>query len=232
MLVKQKIVPALAHTVVTDEGVAATCTRGGLTDGTHCSVCGKVLKARTEISAKGHAYALWTSAGNALHTSACSRANCGHTARVSCTQLALRVGDGDFTVCPVCGDSTADIFTLAEDARYRNVDRYAMPRGELMVRLLAEPFGTEAMAIAGLEEADAPLWGMTVICERAGKPQPFKGMIQVSVPLATDQAFSLVRLDADENAQPCWTEIAFTLEEGKLTFETDQAGLFLLLDAA
>ena len=232
VLVEQKIVPALAHTVVTDEGVAATCTRGGLTDGTHCSVCGKVLTARTEISAKGHAYALWTSAGNALHTSACSRANCGHTARVSCTQLALRVGDGDFTVCPVCGDSTADIFTLAEDARYRNVDRYAMPRGELMVRLLAEPFGTETMAIAGLEEADAPLWGMTVICERAGKPQPFKGMIQVSVPLATDQAFTLVRLDADENAQPCWTEIAFTLEEGKLTFETDQAGLFLLLDAA
>ena len=42
----------------------------------------------------------------------------------------------------------------------------------------------------------------------------------------------LVRLDADDNGQPCWTEIAFTLEAGMLTFETDQDGLFLLMPAA
>ena len=121
---------------------------------------------------------------------------------------------------------------MVEDAKYRNVDRYAMPRGDLTVRLLAVPFGTEAAAIAGMEESAAPLWAMTVICERAGKPQTLKGLIRVSVPLKTEAAFTLMRLDTDDNGQPCWTEIAFTLEAGMLSFEPSHDGLFLLLPAA
>ena len=38
----------LDHTVVTDAAVLATCTATGLTEGTHCSVCGTVLVAQTE----------------------------------------------------------------------------------------------------------------------------------------------------------------------------------------
>jgi methionyl-tRNA synthetase len=37
------------HTVVTDKGVAATCKSTGLTEGSHCSVCDKVLVAQTVI---------------------------------------------------------------------------------------------------------------------------------------------------------------------------------------
>ena len=37
-----------AHTVVTDTAVPATCTTTGLTEGSHCSVCGKVLVSQTE----------------------------------------------------------------------------------------------------------------------------------------------------------------------------------------
>ena len=37
-----------AHNVVTDAADAATCTKKGLTEGSHCSVCGKVLVAQTE----------------------------------------------------------------------------------------------------------------------------------------------------------------------------------------
>ena len=44
------------HTVVTDPAVPATCTETGLTEGSHCSVCGKVLNAQTEIPATGHHY--------------------------------------------------------------------------------------------------------------------------------------------------------------------------------
>ena len=39
-----------------DAGVDATCTESGLTDGSHCEVCGEVLVERTEISALGHSY--------------------------------------------------------------------------------------------------------------------------------------------------------------------------------
>ena len=221
-----------AHTVVIDEAVSATCTRDGLTEGKHCSVCGTVLTAQEEVPAKGHAYQLWQSMGNQAHRATCSRQGCGHTAKVSCTQLELMVNEAAFTVCPVCGKSTLEAFPMAEGAEYRNVDRSAMPRGDLTVRMLAEPFGTEAAAMAGMEESAAPLWAMTVICERAGKPQTLKGLIRVSVPLETDAAFTLVRLDADDNGQPCWTEIAFTLEAGMLTFETDHDGLFLRMPAA
>ena len=232
MLVKQEVVPAAAHTVVIDEAVSATCTRDGLTEGKHCSVCGTVLTAQEEVPAKGHAYQLWQSMGNQAHRATCSRQGCGHTAKVSCTQLELMVNEAPFAVCPVCGESTAETFPLVEGAEYRNVDRSAMPRGDLTVRMLAEPFGTEAAAMAGMEESAAPLWAMTVICERAGKPHTMKGLIRVSVPLETDAAFTLVRLDTDDNGQPCWTEIAFTLEAGMLTFETDHDGLFLLMPAA
>ena len=45
-----------AHNSVTYEGVAATCSSTGLSDGTKCSLCGKVLTARVEtpIDATNH----------------------------------------------------------------------------------------------------------------------------------------------------------------------------------
>ena len=47
-------IPAGGHKAVTDKAVAATCTAAGKTEGTHCSVCNKVLKAQEVIPAKGH----------------------------------------------------------------------------------------------------------------------------------------------------------------------------------
>lgn len=52
-------VGAKGHTIVTDKAVAATCTTAGKTEGSHCSVCGKVIKAQTEIKAKGHVAGDW-----------------------------------------------------------------------------------------------------------------------------------------------------------------------------
>ena len=46
--------PAHEHTAVTDEGYAATCTSTGLTNGSHCSVCGEILTAQAPIPATGH----------------------------------------------------------------------------------------------------------------------------------------------------------------------------------
>ena len=46
--------PKKEHTVINDEAVAPTCTATGLTEGSHCSVCGKVLVEQTVIPAKGH----------------------------------------------------------------------------------------------------------------------------------------------------------------------------------
>ena len=48
------VIPAKGHTAVTDSAVDATCTETGLTEGSHCSVCGTTLVAQEVVSAKGH----------------------------------------------------------------------------------------------------------------------------------------------------------------------------------
>ena len=44
------------HTPVTDAAVAPTCTETGLTEGSHCSHCGKILTAQTVIPTTEHAW--------------------------------------------------------------------------------------------------------------------------------------------------------------------------------
>ncbi len=50
-------IAALGHTEVTDNAVAPTCTETGLTEGKHCSACGKVLVAQETVDALGHSAA-------------------------------------------------------------------------------------------------------------------------------------------------------------------------------
>ena len=46
--------PAAGHTEVADAAVEAICETAGKTEGSHCTTCGKVLKAQETIPAKGH----------------------------------------------------------------------------------------------------------------------------------------------------------------------------------
>ena len=47
------------HTEIVDNAVEPTCTETGLTEGKHCKVCGKVIKAQEEVPAKGHLAGNW-----------------------------------------------------------------------------------------------------------------------------------------------------------------------------
>ena len=47
-------IPATGHSVVTDAAVAPTCTEPGLTEGSHCSVCGTVIVQQKTVPATGH----------------------------------------------------------------------------------------------------------------------------------------------------------------------------------
>lgn len=48
------------HIETSDAAVPASCTKTGLTEGKHCSVCGKILVAQQTIPADGHKYGPWT----------------------------------------------------------------------------------------------------------------------------------------------------------------------------
>ncbi|MDO4381135.1 MAG: hypothetical protein Q4D20_09715, partial [Clostridia bacterium] len=114
------ILPATGHTVVADAAIAATCETAGKTEGSHCSVCGEVIKAQTETAPLGHNWGAWTKTKdstcfvNGEEVRTCSR--CGksearalplaehHSVVLSgkdatCTETGLTDG----TYCDVCG---------------------------------------------------------------------------------------------------------------------------------
>ena len=116
----------LGHTAVTDPAKEPTCTEAGLTEGTHCSVCGEVLAAQEKIPPLGHTAVTdpakeptCTEAGltEGTHCSVCGvilKAQeeipaLGHTAvtdpakEATCTETGLTEG----THCSVCGEVLA-----------------------------------------------------------------------------------------------------------------------------
>jgi len=49
----EEYIDALGHKTVTDDAVAATCTEDGLSEGSHCEVCGEILVQQKTVPATG-----------------------------------------------------------------------------------------------------------------------------------------------------------------------------------
>ena len=113
-------IPAKGHTEVIDKAVAATCTTDGKTEGSHCSVCGEVIRAQTVIKATGHNFGSWNTTKSATCTengtqtrkcAACGKTETktipakGHTSSgwIVDKQPAVGVKGSKHKECTVCG---------------------------------------------------------------------------------------------------------------------------------
>ncbi len=107
------VVPAKGHTAVTDAAVDATCTETGLTEGSHCEICGTTLVAQTVVPEKGHTAGDAADCNNAQTCTVCGTElapSLGHN--YSTTVTAPTCTEDGFTTytCTRCGDTyTSDV---------------------------------------------------------------------------------------------------------------------------
>lgn len=57
--IKTEEIKAFGHKEVQDAAVESTCTKTGKTEGSHCSVCGKIFKEQEETVLKAHTFTAW-----------------------------------------------------------------------------------------------------------------------------------------------------------------------------
>ena len=90
----EEVVPTIAHTPVIDAAVPATCAASGLTEGSHCSVCGAVITAQSVVPKKDHTW------------------NAGATTTApTCTEAGVKT-----YTCTVCGaKKTESILALGHN---------------------------------------------------------------------------------------------------------------------
>ena len=115
---KKEEIAEIAHTVVEDEAIPATCTETGKTEGKHCSVCDEILEGQETIPALGHS---WDD-GVVTKEATCKETGekeftcevCGETKTESIPKLAHSWDGGVVTKAPTCTAKGVKTFTCTE----------------------------------------------------------------------------------------------------------------------
>ena len=99
-----------SHTVVVDEAIEATCKNSGLTEGMHCSVCGKVIVEQKKTAKLQHDFEKLevieaTCKDNGYTLYECKK--CGAQEHRDVIKATGHVDVDDDGVCDVCGSDTS-----------------------------------------------------------------------------------------------------------------------------
>ncbi len=184
----------------------------------NCSVCGVELE-----EALLHWFSEWKPCSDGFHAAYCIRKGCDGTAGMPCEWFDLTFTTAEeeemtVSICPVCGAVRHEdaLFEAIKDATVKANEKW-LPRGELIVRGMEAPYGE-------------CLFAFTVGYEYSGWLEEFLGEVTVTVPLEIEGDFRLVFVDMEEETEEqILTDVEFIYEDGTLTFETENQGIYLIL---
>ena len=237
---------AKGHTPVTDAAVAPTCTATGLTEGTHCEVCGDVLVAQQIVPMTGHNYRSATKApactegGYTIYTCA----NCGD--RYTANETSPR--GHWFGEWSANGDDTHSALCRRNGCKHIGTTACAWFDGQLLMQQADEAYVFTFCPVCGevgdgarlplVEAAKAGALtetlprgelvlrmgelanGETILSvgfEYSGKLTQPTGEVKVTIPAALLEGYTLALLDAD-GAE---SDLPFTVEDEELSFTLD-----------
>ena len=113
--------PQHIHEIAIDVAVAPTCTKTGLTEGKHCSVCGEVLLKQETVAAKGHEIVIDAYvAPTCTKTGLAEGKHCSVCGEVLLEQKIIAAKGHDMVngVCRICGYNENKLsYTLNSDKK-------------------------------------------------------------------------------------------------------------------
>lgn len=127
---------ALGHTEVVDEGREPTCTTSGLTEGVHCSTCGKTIVEQNSIPSTSHSFSSSYSKDKTNHWYECS---CGEKKDIAAhiwdegvvTAEPTETKNGTTLYTCVCGQTKTEeiamlghVHTFAETLSYNETNHW------------------------------------------------------------------------------------------------------------
>ena len=234
---------AKGHTPVTDAAVAPTCTATGLTEGTHCEVCGDVLVAQQIVPMTGHNYRSATKApactegGYTVYTCI----NCGD--RYTANETSPR--SHWFGEWSANGDDTHSALCRRNGCKHTGTTACAWFDGQLLMQQADEAYAFTFCPVCGevsdgarlslVEAASAEALtetlprgelvlrmgelsnGETILSvgfEYSGKLTQPTGEVKITIPAAMLEGHALTLLDAD-GAE---SALPCAIEDGEASF--------------
>lgn len=140
------------HSPVTDWEEVATCTEDGVTEGSHCEVCGYVITAPTVIPATGHSYSTDLTGNETGHGYKC--ANCDDMA-----DWAAHIEDeGTVTKEPTEEDMGVKTFTCSVCGYVMRTESIPATGGSALGGLAWSIDATGKLTLAGEFPDDGVIW--------------------------------------------------------------------------
>ena len=201
----------------------AACGQNGFTAGSRCLTCGETLSGLETTPALSHWFDAWLPAEEGCHTATCKREKCRQSVTLPCARYDFIFEGTSHHLCPVCGVTcNQELFDPIPDAAVTVPWQHPSQRGEVTFFGCLAPFTADV------------LYAFTMVWEYGGGVAADWQPVTVTLPLRfnTRHDFKLVHKVDFLPSGDCYRtgiEIPYTMKDNKITFTTDQYGLFLLV---